>query len=204
MLLTISLLAPLALAIDSQADQEYVNRLTYRHNKLELVAKKRLVHEKRNYSDTAIDSTTLSFEVYSNTSTNISSRAYSRSEEKEVHEWFIYLGGISELSDFDFLQLIGDQPELARITALEDSKAKMRTVGNVFIGTGMIAMLGAVALSSGSSLATGGALGMTAGFFLNSFNTTPDHYIQPGYAQRKIDEYNIALKKKLNIPLNFD
>jgi len=203
-LLTVCLLAPLSLAIDSPADQAYINLLFYKHNKLELVTKKRLIDEKRNYSNTDINSTTLSWEAYSNTSTNISTNSYSRSEVKEVNDWFIYMGGINELNDWDFLQLLGEQQELARITVLEDGKARMRTIGNVFIGGGVLAMLGAVALSSGSSLATGGALGMTAGFFLSAFNLTPAHYIRPEYAQAKIDQYNIALKRKLNLPLNLD
>ena len=49
-----------------------------------------------------------------------------------------------------------------------------------------------------------GALGMVVGFFIDAFNSTPAHYIRPAYAQAKIDEYNIAMKKRLNLPLNFE
>ncbi|MDD5382687.1 MAG: hypothetical protein PHH60_03420 [Candidatus Margulisbacteria bacterium] len=201
--LTIMLTASFALA-DQQADQDYLNKLYYRHNKLEIVTKKRLIDEKRNYSNTDIDSTTYSFEAYSNTSTNISTTGYSRSEVKEVNEWYIYLGGISELSDIDFLQLIGDQQELSRAVSIEDQKAKMRWIGNVFIGVGLVTMLGGAAMSADQAVITGGALGMTAGFFFNAFNLSPAHYIKSAYAQAKIDEYNIGLKRKLNLPLSYE
>ena len=189
---------------DSQADQDYLNKLYYRHNKLEIVTKKRLIDEKRNYVYTDIDSSTLSYEAYSDTSTNISTTGYSRSEVKEIDEWYIYLGGISELSDIDFLQLVGDQQELSRVVALEDQKAKMRFIGNVFIGIGLVAMLGGAAMSLDQSIVTAGALSTTAGFFLSALNASPAHYITPAYAQAKIDEYNIALKKKLNLPLSYE
>jgi hypothetical protein len=45
---------------------------------------------------------------------------------------------------------------------------------------------------------------MTIGFFVNAFNASPHHYIQPDYAQEKIDLYNLKLKKKLGLPLDYD
>jgi hypothetical protein len=45
---------------------------------------------------------------------------------------------------------------------------------------------------------------MAAGFFFNAFNQSPQHYITANYAQNKIAEYNIDLKRKLNLPLEYE
>jgi len=80
----------------------------------------------------------------------------------------------------------------------------MRGISNTIIGTGLLTMIGGAAFSSGQSVITIGGLIMTGGFFLGAFNITPTHYIQPDYAQEKVDEYNLALKRNLNLPLNYD
>ncbi|MEE8638241.1 MAG: hypothetical protein V3T21_04250 [Candidatus Margulisiibacteriota bacterium] len=193
-----------ALLADEISDQEYINRLNYHRNKLELVTKKRQIDEKRSYSYTDIDSHTFSFEAYSQTSTDISTQTLARSEVKEITDWYIYKGGIRELTDAEFLALVEDYAELEQVKGMENRKARMRTIGNIFIGTGLLVMIGGAALSAGEPTITAGALGMTAGFFLNAFNLSSVHYIQPDYAQEKIDEYNITLKKRLGLPLDYN
>lgn len=203
--LSLAVLAPLVLAEQTTAaDQDYINKLYYKHNRLELVTRKRLIDEKRSYSYTDIDSTTFSMESYSDTSTRISTDTLHRSELKEINEWYVYLGGISELNDFEFLKLVGDDREMARITALESGRATWRNIGNLCIGGGVLTMLAAAATSAGTGVITAGALTMTGGFFLTAFNLSPPHYIRPEYAQGKIDEYNITLKRKLNLPLTYE
>ncbi|MFA5112713.1 MAG: hypothetical protein WC529_00270 [Candidatus Margulisiibacteriota bacterium] len=203
-LISIVAIATFVRAEVSAAEQDYLNKLYYKHNKLELVTKKRLIDEKRHYNYTDISSTTFSFESYSDTTTRITNQGLQRSEVKEINEWYVYLGGISELNDFDFLKLVGDNRELARINELESGKAVWRNLGTACIGGGVIAMLGGAVASAGSGVITTGALVMTGGFFLSAFNLTPDHYIRPEYAQAKIDEYNVALKRKLNLPLTYE
>ena len=65
-------------------------------------------------------------------------------------------------------------------------------------------MVGGAALSAGQPTITGGAIATALGFFFSALNLSPHHYIQSDYAQSKIDEYNIALKQKLNLPLSFE
>lgn len=202
-------LAPLSIAQEAptpQSEQDYVSKLYYRHNKLEIVAKKRLIDEKQRYNYTDIETYSYpsSTYYYPNISTNISSQTTSRFETKEINEWYVYMGGISELSDFEFLKLVGDERELMRITNLENEKAKWRTVGNVTIGAGLLAMVGGAAVSASQAVITGGAIALVAGFFLESFNATPAHYISSAYAVTKADDYNLALKKKLNLPLSYE
>jgi hypothetical protein len=200
--------ATLAFAADQpvtqQSDQDYINKLYYRHNKLELLTRRRLIDEKRNYNNTDINTSTFYLPSYRDSTTSITSQSYEKAETKVINEWYIYLGGISEISDYEFLKLVGDDREVARIQGIEDQKGKMRFVGNILIGSGLGVMLGGAALGADSKVVTGGALGMVVGFFIDAFNATPAHYISPAYAQQKIDAYNIALKQKLSLPLDYE
>ncbi|MBN2057876.1 MAG: hypothetical protein JW782_03665 [Candidatus Saganbacteria bacterium] len=202
-LLLISLLPLPALAQD-QADQEYINKLKYQRNKLTLVVKQREVDERRSYSYTDIDTYTYSYEAYSHSSTDISTTGYDRSEKKEITDWYIYKGDIRKLSDTEFLALVGDQKKLDYVLQEEEAKGRMRLIGNIFIGGGLLVMLGGAAASAPEGTTTAGALGMTAGFFINAFNMSPQHYIEPDYAQEKMDEYNFKLKQELGLPLNYN
>ena len=202
-LLLISLLPLPALCLD-QADQEYINKMAYQRDKLSLVVKQRQVDERRSYNYTDIDTYTYSYEAYSHSSTDISSTGYDRSERREITDWYIYKGNIRKLSDSEFLAMIGDQQKLAYVMKEEEAKGNMRTIGNIFIVTGLLVMLGGAAASAPEGTTAAGALGMTAGFFIDAFNMSPHHYIEPDYAQEKIDEYNIKLKQQLGLPLDYN
>lgn len=185
-------------------DQEYINRLEYRREKLEIIVKHRTVDVKKAYSSTDIYSTTYTYESYSQTYGNISTSSMAQAEAKEISDWYIYKGGIRELSDLEFLALVGDNTRLANIRETDEAKSRMRLIGNIAIGTGVVAMIGGASLSASQQIITGGALLTAAGFFLNAFNSSPHHYIQPDYAQALVDQYNISLKRKLNLPLTYD
>ena len=200
----ILLFSAMPLFAEESQDQEYVNKLNYRRNKMQIVTKQRLIDIKRSYSSTDISTTTYSYEAFTQTYGNISTQALSQAEAKEIREWYILKGGLRELSDLEFLELVGDAGQLARVRDLENRRANMRLIGNVSIGLGLLAMIGGAALSAGQAVITGGALVTTAGFFISAFNLSPQHYIAPDYAQEKIDEYNINLKKKLNLPLQYE
>ncbi|OGB87491.1 hypothetical protein A3H38_03000 [candidate division WOR-1 bacterium RIFCSPLOWO2_02_FULL_46_20] len=200
----ICILAATPLLAETPTEQEYVNQLTYKNSKLQLVINKRLIDERKNYGHTDIDTTTYSYEAYSTSNTDISTSSLSQSEVKEITEWYIFKGGVRKLSDLEFLELIGDKDELVRIRDLEFQKAGTRNAGNLIIGTGFLVMLGGAATSAGQTVTTAGALGMILGFFVNAFNRSPDHYIQPDYAQEKIDFYNLSLKKKLELPVDYN
>ncbi len=189
---------------DPISDQQYINRLNYRNNRLELVTKHRKIDIQRSYGYTDIDTYTYSFEAYSQSSTDISRHDIARSEVKEVTDWYILKGRVRELSDAEFLELIGDQRMLDSVVSQENSKSGIRKIGNTLIIAGTVVMVGGAATSAGEATVTGGAISMVAGFFLTALNASPQHYIQPDYAQQKIDEYNIALKRKLGLPLDFN
>jgi hypothetical protein len=197
------LLAP-ALFADEISDQAYINQLNYRHNKLELTTKTRVIDESRSYSSTDISSTTQSYEAFSQTYGNIETSSLQRTEQKEVTEWYIYKGGVERISDLEFLKLIDDRARLDQARQKQKERDSWRLLGNVSIGAGIITMLGGAAVSAGQTVVTGGAIVTTLGFFVSAFNMEPHHYIKQGYALNKIDEYNIKLKKKLNLPLDFE
>lgn len=204
LLFLIILISAPALPAEEISEQEYRNQLAYRRDRLQLVTKRRLIDVKRSYSYTDIDTTSYTWEAYTYTTGDIATQALSRAEAKEVTDWFIYKGGLRELFDIEFLALVGDQDKLEYVSNMEDQKARMRNIGNTSIGLGFLTMVGAAAFSGGQTVVTGGAVLMAGGFFMSALNASPRHYIKPDYAQEKIDEYNIALKKKLNLPLEFE
>jgi hypothetical protein len=203
-LFLIILISVPALPAEEISEQEYRNQLAYRRNKLQLVTKRRLIVVRRSYSYTDIDTTSYTWEAYTYTTSDIATQALSRAEAKEVTDWFIYKGSLRDLSDIEFLALVGDQAKLEHVSNMEDQKARMRNIGNTSIGLGFLTMVGAAAFSGGQTVVTGGAVLMAGGFFMSALNASPRHYIKPDYDQEEIDEYNIALKNELNLPLEFE
>jgi hypothetical protein len=203
-LFLICLLLPWPVFGEEISEEEYRNQLAYRRSRLQIIVKKRLIDVKRGYTHTDIDTTIYTWEAYTFGTTDITTQSLARAEAKEVSDWYIYKGGIRELSDLDFLLLVGDRNRLEEVKNMENQKAGMRNIGNASIGLGFLVMVGAAAFSGGQTVITGGAVLMAAGFVVSALNTSPHHYIQPDYAQEKIDDYNIDLKKKLGLPLDFE
>ncbi len=205
-LLLVALLAPPLFAADlSPSDQAYVNQLTYRHNKLELTTQTRTVNVSSSYSTTDINSDYYRFNRnYQSENTSITTSTQNKAEQKELTEWYIYKGGVDQISDLEFLDLVGDRALYDQVKERDDYRRGWRRAGWGSIGVGLIAMIGGAALGSGQPTILGGALVTTAGFFISAFSAAPDHYIKSSYALNKIDEYNIKLKQKLGLPLNFE
>jgi hypothetical protein len=203
-LFLICLLLPWPVFAEEISEEAYRNQLAYRRSRLQLVTKKRLIDVKRSYSHTDIDTYSYTWEAYAYGTTDITTQSLAQAEAKEVTDWYIFKGGIRELSDIDFLHLVGDKAKLELVKDWENQKAGMRNIGNASIGLGFLVMVGAAAFSGGQSVITGGAVLMAVGFVVSALNTSPHHYIQPDYAQEKIDDYNINLKKKLDLPLDFE
>lgn len=202
--------ASFVLAELSAADQLYLNQQTYQHNKLDLTTKTRIINENRTDSNTDISSSTYrignrySDYSYRDESGNINTSTVNRSEVKELTEWYVYKGGVQALTDLEFLELVGDRAMYNQVQEKNDGRRIWRRTGYGSIGLGLIAMIGGAAFSAGQPVIMGGAVVTTIGFFISAFSAAPSHYIKSGYALNKIDEYNIALKKKLNLPLTYE
>lgn len=204
--LLVSLLAPTLFAAElNPADQAYVNQLNYRHNKLELTTQTRTVNESSSYSSTDITSSNYNFNRnYQESNANITTSTQNRAEQKELTEWYIYKGGVDQLSDLEFLQLVGDTVMYNQVKEKNDGRRVWRRAGYLTIGTGLVAMIGGAALQASQPVILGGALVTTVGFFVSAFSAAPSHYIKSSYALNKIDEYNIKLKQQLGLPLSFE
>jgi hypothetical protein len=207
-LLGLTLLAPLASAAElSAADQLYLDQQTYQHNKLDLTTKTRTINENRTDSNTDISASTYrignrySDYSYRDEYGNINTSTVNRSQQIELTEWYVYKGGVQALTDLEFLELVGDRAMYNQVQEKNDGRRIWRRAGYASIGLGMI---GGAAFSAGQPVIMGGAVVTTLGFFLSAFSAPPPHYIKSGYALNKIDEYNIALKKKLNLPLTYE
>ena len=207
-LLLIALLAPVLFAADaplSPADQTYVNQLNYEHNKLELTTQTRTVNVSNSYSTTNVSQDYYRYNRnYQEANTNITTSTQNKAEQQELTDWYIYKGGVDQISDLEFLQLVGDQAMYDQVKEKNDDRRVWRRTGWATIGVGLIAMIGGAALGASQSTIVGGALVTTVGFFVSAFSAAPSHYIKSSYAINKIDEYNIKLKQQLKLPLNFE
>ncbi|MCU0641881.1 MAG: hypothetical protein MUC35_07390 [Candidatus Margulisbacteria bacterium] len=205
-----SLTASLALAELSAADQLYLDQQTYQHNKLELTTKTRTISESRTDSNTDISSTTYrvgnrySDYGYRDEYGRVNTSTVNRSQQIELTEWYVYKGGVQVLTDLEFLDLVGDRAMYDQVKEKNDGRKVWRRSGYASISLGLAAMIGGAAFSAGQPVIMGGAVVTTIGFFLTAFSAPPAHYIKSGYALNKIDEYNVALKKKLNLPLTYE
>ena len=169
-----------------------------------MMVKTRLVSETNTYSSTDWTSTTYSLEAYSQTWGSASTNAGTRSETKEITVWKVVKGGVRQLSDSEFLDTVGRHEESAKIAAQEDIKSKYRLGGLITSLAGVGYMLIASGQDNNSSSVTTGGIITAIGFLISAFNQSPWHYITSDYAQELIDNYNINLKKKLNLPINFN
>lgn len=205
-LLLVSLLVPSLFAAElNPADQAYVNQLNYRHNKLELTTQTRTVNVSSSYSSTDITASNYNYNRnYQESNANITTSTQNSAEQKELTDWYIYKGGVDQISDLEFLKLVGDQAMFNTVDNKADSLRLWRRAGYITIGTGLVAMIGGAALQASQPVIIGGALVTTVGFFISAFSAPPAHYIKSSYALNKIDEYNIKLKQQLGLPLSFE
>src|SRR3989339_62411 len=188
----------------SPQENQYVNELNYKRNKIEILVKKRLVNENTGYSKTDFYTTTYTQEAYSSTWGYGSTLSNQRSEVKEIEDWIIVKGGIKTLSDNEFLSLVEDYKLAAEIKEKENNKDKMRFIGNVISLGGIGYMLLSAGTDNSSYSVTTGGIITAVGFLLSAFNSPQKHYIDPDMAQEKDDAYNIKLKQALGLPITFE
>jgi len=193
-----------AVIAETAQEEQYVNQLNYRRNKLEILIKTRFVSESNIYTSTDYSATTYTFESYSQTYGTSQTSGGTHSETKEITFWKIMKGGIRELTDADFLDTVGKHDEAANIRSQENTKSNFRLAGTILSVTGIGYMLWASGQDQGSAAITSGGIATAIGFLISAFNYSPRHYITSDYAQELIDNYNVSLKKKLGLPINFN
>ena len=193
------------------SDDLYVAQLNYKRSKIDIMAKKRYVNENYGYSSTDYYSTTYSVEAstrpkssYSNTWGNSTTISDNKAQVREIDEWFIVRGGMRNLSDSDFLDIVGQHNEAQEVRGQENARNNWKTGGTILSIGGILYMIAVAQGSNASAQVTVGGLVTVIGFIISAFNSPATHYITPDYAQELADSYNLNLKKQLNLPVTYN
>jgi hypothetical protein len=111
-------------------------------------------------------------------------------------------GGIRELSDIEFIEIIGDREKADQIQKTMDEKNRMGmwALGCGILGVASVVGAGGFTPVNSSQMAIGTAL-ILGGIFLGYLYAPQRHYITADYAQEGADNYNIKLKKALGLPV---
>ena len=179
----------------------YEKKLEYKRKKIEILVRSTLVGTERAYTTTDIFETT-----YTPEASTTYKYGYITTEQagtkmlQEVKDWIIVRGGIRELSDVEFLELTGYQAKAKEIGDNIASKNNWLIAAAV-VGIGGVAVMVSGASQGDSGTATAGGLITLCGILISSFNAPQRHYLAPDFAQEAKDNYNIALKKSLGLPL---
>jgi len=186
------------------AQTDYEKKLEYNRKKIQILIKTAMKNESSGYSDTDTWSTTISPEAgYSYTYTTGSTRTGSTTLLREISDWVIVRGGIRELSDMEFLKIVGDTETARRVQDEINERNKWRLIGTI---GGLIGIGVAVSGSSDGSVGTitAGSVISLIGFLVSSLNFPKKHYIPADYALEQKDFYNIGLKRELGLPIDYD
>ncbi len=183
---------------------DYEKKLEYRRKKVEVLVRTAYVGETSNYlsSDTSNWQYAATPEGYSYGYSSMYGTTGGRSSFRPVSDWVIVRGGIRELSDIEFLDIVGDREKAAEVQKIIDDKNRMAMWA---IGCGVVgiaAVIGASSLTpvNSSQFGIGSAL-ILGGIVLGYLYAPQRHYLPPDYVQEGADKYNIKLKKDLGLPV---
>jgi hypothetical protein len=186
------------------AQTDYEKKLEYRRKKIEVLVRTTYVGETSGY--TSLNASdyrwTITPEGYSYGSSQIYGTNTGRSTTRQVSDWVIVRGGIRELSDIEFLEIIGDKEKADQIQKAMDEKNGMGmwALGCGILGVASIVGAAGYATVNSSQVAVGTAL-ILGGIFLGYLYAPQRHYIPADQAQEGADNYNIKLKKALGLPV---
>jgi hypothetical protein len=183
---------------------DYEKKLEYRRKKVEVLVRTAYVGETSNYlsSDTSSWSYAATPEGYSYGYSSMYGTTGGRSSFRPVSDWVIVKGGIRELSDIEFLDIVGDSEKAAEVQKIIDEKNSMTMWA---IGCGVVGVAAVIGASSftpvnSSQFGIGSAL-ILGGIVLAYLYAPQRHYLTPDYVQESADKYNIKLKKDLGLPV---
>jgi len=186
------------------AQTDYEKKLEYRRKKIQVLVRSAYVGETSGYvsSDTSSYGYASTPEGYSYGSSSTYGTTGGRTIFRQVSDWVIVRGGISELSDIEFLETIGNSEKADEIRKMIDDKNRLTYWG---LGCGLLgvaSVVGSAAFTpaNSSQMAIGTAL-ILGGIFLGYLGAPPRHYLVADYVQEGADNYNIKLKKTLKLPV---
>jgi hypothetical protein len=186
------------------AQTDYEKKLEYRRKKIEILVRTTYVGETSGYTslNTSDYQWTSTPEGYSYGSSQIYGTNTGRSTTRPVSDWVMVRGGIRELLDIEFLEIIGDREKADQIQKAMDEKNRMGmwALGCGILGVASVISAAGFTPANSSQMAVGTAL-ILGGILLGYLYAPQRHYIPADQAQEGADNYNIKLKKALGLPV---
>lgn len=183
---------------------DYEKKLEYRRKKLTVMVRSAYVGESSGYtsSDTDVFNITNTSEGFSYGNASTTGSSTRRTVYRQVSDWVIIKGGIRELTDLEFLEIVGDNDRADEIQRTMDDKGRYLVwgIGCGILGIGSVIAAGA-ATPADPALMTVGSVLLLGGIVLSYISSSPYHYLTADYVQEKSDDYNIKLKKSLSLPI---
>ena len=186
------------------AQTDYEKKLEYRRKKIQILVRTTYVGETSGYTSLSASdyNWTSTPEGYSYGSSQIYGTNTGRSTTRPVSDWVMVRGGIRELSDIEFLEIVGDRMRADEVQRTVDEKNRM---GMWALGCGIFGVASVIGAASytpvnSSQMAIGTTL-ILGGILLGYLYAPQRHYIPADQAQEGADNYNIKLKKALGLPV---
>lgn len=121
-------------------------------------------------------------------------------------DWYPAKGG-EKISEYYFATLINDKDVVDRIDGDWRAYRSQLDFGTFFTVFGVIGTIGGLFLTGDAMVytLTAGIISLTVGIAMIDTAKMPHgHYMSLEYAVKKATEYNLELKKKLNLPEDYD
>jgi len=185
-------------------DKLYKEQQEYKQQKLDIMLSKGMASTGSSYTSSSYFPGYYS--IYGSGWTTSSTTAY------ETTDWKIIKGGVQEISDRDFAQLVGDKDTVARMDKDMDDYGNIMNWGAGICLTGLLMVIagGAAAFSGGAASDSGavvcavGFVPLIVGYGMLSKDPPSGHYVNPGTAAKLAFDYNQKLKQKLGLPENYE
>lgn len=141
------------------------------------------------------------YSIFGSGWTSTSSTAY------ETTDWKIIQGGVQQISDVQFANIVNDTNALKRYQEEVDANSNKYNIGAGVSIVGLLALLGGAATTGDTQigLLTLGLVGCVFGLgFMSSEIPYSKHYASPSEAAKMAYEYNQGIKSKLGLPADFE
>lgn len=195
-----------ASAIPQDTVSKYKEQQEYKRRKLDILLSKNLQTTGASY--TYGDSFPGYYSIFNSSWSNSSSTTY------EQTDWKIVLGGVQQISDLEFAEMVNDLETLSyyrqRVQQIEDDVL----LGGLLSLTGLIVTIAGFSSAleapnddeamGGILFATVGIIGSFIGIALLSATPPTGHFVSPSKAALQAYEYNQTLKTSLGLPESYE
>ncbi|OGI11510.1 MAG: hypothetical protein A2Y40_01675 [Candidatus Margulisbacteria bacterium GWF2_35_9] len=184
-------------------DAKYKEQQEYKRKKLDILLSKSF--QTQGSSSTYSDYFPGYYSIFGMGWTKSSSTTY------ETTDWKIIQGGIQEISDLQFAQLVGDKGSLTRVEQTNRQYEEMSGTGAIVSLVGLVATIAGFSSAlaspnpdSGLIICTFGIIGTIAGLGMISATPPVGHLVSPATAAEQADGFNQLLKNTLGLPESYE